>query len=303
VYEPDLTDIDKLKLMEELNSDDSFINIFKKNITKDIIKEAKDRYNPHINEENHVVWERYGLTGSGKSIGMMSLTEEIHPTLKVDNIFFHNQQILEALPKLKRPDFIIRDENVDFAQYGSGSNRIKMQLEAITQTLRKRCISFIFISTQPANFSTTQYIFRAIDKDRKRRITRFGVKDPITNKYLGAVYVKVMPEENPFWKLYTQHKEEFMQKIIEMDFTQGKPQYQKLIDILMQELNIHIYKSKKERKSYISQRFTNLTRAELEEISTMYEIQLREKQLTDNAEQLTEDSKDSTTIGNSLPSE
>jgi hypothetical protein len=276
-YNPDLSPIQILKMREELRANESFKKIFKLDITEPILDEARKRYNPLHNEENHCVYECYGLTGEGKSISMISLARTIHPSLTVNNIFFHNQQVLDALPDMKRPDFIIRDENIDFAQFGSGSGRIKMQLEAITQTLRKRSISFIFVGTAPIGLSTTQYIFRAIDKDRKQRLTRFAVIDPQTQNYLGAIYINVMKETDPLWLLYNQRKEEFMQNIINMDFTHGKPQYQVIIDALLKELNIHIYQKKKERKLYISQRYSNLTKAEIEEISTMLEIQLREK--------------------------
>jgi hypothetical protein len=285
-YEPDLNFIEQLKFREEAKLNETFKKVFlpKYNLSQHILSEAKTRYNPNINEENHCVWECYGLTGSGKSNAMQAAIIAIHPSFKVSNIYFHNQQILDAMPDMERPDFIIRDENIEYAQYGSGSTRIRTQLEAITQTLRKRSISFVFIGTEPCGLTTTQYIFRAIDKDRKRRITRFAVIDPQSQNYLGAIYIKVMDEKDAFWITYNQRKEDFMQQIINMDFSQGKPKYQTLIDALIQELNIHIYTTKKERKVYISQRFSNLTSKEIEDLSTMLEIQLRQKSEEQNGE-------------------
>jgi hypothetical protein len=276
-YHPDLTPIQALKLKMEMQADPTFKRIFspKFDITPHIQKEAQTRYNPQINEENHNVWECYGLTGDGKSNGMLSLVRMIHPILKVENVFFHDEEILEVLPNLKRPDWIVRDENIGGAHYGSGSNRIKSQLEAVTQTLRKRCIGFTFIGTQPAELTTTQYIFRAIDKDRQQRITRFGVKDPLSNVWLGAIYIKVMDETDSFWVEYNARKERFMQSIIDLDFSAGKPQYQKLIDIILKDMDITKYSKKAERKLFISQRFTHLTKGEVGELAVMLEMQLR----------------------------
>jgi hypothetical protein len=94
--------------------------------------------------------------------------------------------------------------------------------------------------------------------------------------------LKVMEETDPFWITYNTKKDEFMDTIINMDFSKGKPRYQKIIEDLLSELNIHIYKTKKERKVYIRQRYSNLTNTEVEEISTLLEITLR----NDDAEEL-----------------
>jgi hypothetical protein len=277
-YKPDLTPIDILKYKEKIKTSEDFKKVFKINLTEHILKEIRDKYNPQVDFENHFVGVCYGGTGKGKSIGMLSLCKTINPYLKVDNIFFHNQQIIDAMPEMERPDIILRDENIDFAQFGSGSYRIKAQLEAITQTLRKRGISFIFISVSPFELDSAHYYFEVLDMDKKKRITRFGVIDPATKKYLGAFYQKVISDKDPLFLKYTERKEEFMQTILDMDFTKGKPVYQKLIDMILQELNIHTYITKKERKLYIQQRFSNMTKSEIEELSTMLELQLREKE-------------------------
>jgi hypothetical protein len=286
-YKPDLTPIQKMKIQMELQAEPTFARVFslKYNLTPFILNEAKARYNPKINEENHNVWECCGMTGDGKSIGMLSLVKFIHPPLNINNIFFHDEHILEALPELKRPDWIIRDENIGGANYGSGSNRIKSQLDAVTQTLRKRCIGFTFIGVQPAELTTTQYLFKAIDKDREQRITRFAVKDPLTGIYLGAIYIPVMQETDPFWIAYNEKKEKFMQSIIEQDYSEGKPKYQRMVDIIMDAIDLSIYQKKKERKIFIQQKFTNLTKGEVEELSTMLEMQLRNAELNRSPEQ------------------
>lgn len=280
-YTPDLTEIERRKLRLEMEADENFKRIFKGSnkrkwdITEEVIQEARTRYNPAINEENHCVWEVYGLTGTGKSNALISLVRKIHPTLKVESIYFHDEQILTALPSLQRPDWVIRDENIGGANYGSGSNRIRTQLSAVTQTLRKRCIGFTFIGTEPAQLDTTQYIFRSIDKDRRLRMTRFAVKDPQSGFYLGFVYLKVMDENDPFWIEYNKRKEKFMQSIIMQDYTAGKPQYQTYIDVILKEMDITKYRKKAERKLFIQQKFTNLTKGEVGELSTMLEMQLR----------------------------
>jgi hypothetical protein len=296
-YHPDLTEIERRKLRLEMEADENFKRIFrgkkrKWDITRELIAEAKVRYNPSINEENHCVWETYGLTGTGKSNAMISLVRLIHPTLKVENIFFHDEQILQALEHLGRPDWIIRDENIGGANYGAGSNRVRSQLGAVTQTLRKRCIGFTFIGTQPAELDTTQYLFRSIDKDRKMRMTRFAVKDPQSGNYLGFVYIKVMDELDPFWVEYNARKEKFMQSIIMQDYTAGKPQYQTYIDLILKDIDITKYRKKAERKIFIAQKFTHLTKGEQNDLSIMLEMQLRNQEDADTSGNPDEESEE-----------
>lgn len=275
IYNPDLNKLDNLKYQMELQADASFANVFKNNCTPDVKKDLKKKTDADV-QENHNVLCIYGLTGKGKSISGISQIREVFPNFKVNKIFFHNQEILNALnTDMERPDWIVRDENIDFAQYGTGTNRIKSQLEAVTHTLRKRCISFTFISAPLFKLETAQYYFRALDMDRKLRITRFGVQDPLTFRYIGAYYQKVMTELDPFWLEYNRRKEEFMQSIMSGDFSKGKPEHEKMIDLILKELDLAVYTKKKERKLYIATKFTNLTRGEIEDLSTLLEIRLK----------------------------
>lgn len=275
IYTPDLNKLDTLKYQMELKTEKSFINVFKNNCTADIDADLKKRTNAEV-QENHNVICMYGLTGKGKSISGFSQIRKIFPDFKVNRIYFHNQEILSALnSEMQRPDWIVRDENIDFAQFGSGTNRIKSQLEAMTHTLRKRCISFTFISAPLFKLETAQYYFRALDMDRKLRITRFGVQDPLTFKYIGGYYQKVMQENDPFWMEYNRRKEEFMQSIMSGDYSKGKPEHEKMIDLILEEMDIGVYCKKKERKLFIASKFTNLTRGEIEDLSTLLEIRLK----------------------------
>ena len=168
---------------------------------------------------------------------------------------------------------------MELAQYGVGSTRIKMQLDIAAQTLRKKGIGFIFVGVDELNLSAAQYYFEAIDMDMKRRITRFAVKDPQMKRYLGAIYIPVMQETDPFWMTYQHNKEEFMDSIINMDFSKGKPKYQEMIDNIMEKIDLNIYSKKKERKLFIRQHYSNMTNAEIDELSTMLEIQLKNGEL------------------------
>jgi len=274
----------------ELASDASFQNVFKHNTTPEIRAEQKKRLNPEI-QENHNVICVYGLTGKGKSNSTIAMALEAYPNLKVDRIYFHNQQILDALKgEMNRPDWVIRDENVDFAQFGTGTMRIKSQLEAVTHTLRKRCISFTFVSAPFFRLETAQYYFRALDMDTKLRITRFGVQDPATLRYIGAFYQKVLPEDNAFWIEYNRRKEDFMQSIMSGDFSKGKPEHEKMITELLENMDLMVYTKKKERKLFIAQRFTNLTRGEIEDLATLLEIRL--KAHNEEEQERLEDEKD-----------
>jgi hypothetical protein len=277
VYNPKLNQIDMLIYRERLKENTNFDKVFKHNLT-DIIKEEASYKIQTTDREHHFMIVVFGLTGKGKSTSTISLAYELFNDFKVDRIAFHNQQIIDMLSRLNMPDFVIRDENIEQSQYGSGSQRMKTQLEAATNTLRKRRISFIFIGVDKFELSAAQYYFQALDMDEKQRITRFAVIDPYTKNYLGAFYQKVLPDQHPLIKEYLVKKDQFMQSIIDMDYSKGKPVYQEIIDHLIKECDLNIYKTKKERRIFIKQKYSNLTNGETEELSTMFEIQLRNKE-------------------------
>jgi hypothetical protein len=273
-YNPNLTPVDIEKYRQRLEDGSNFKAIFKNNLTEAIDAEVRDKLN-RTDKEHHFMAVVYGLTGKGKSTTMLSFILKHHPTFKVDRICFHNQQILDILPDCGSPDFVMRDENVEDSQFGSGSTRVKMQLEAATQTLRKRRISFVFIGVDPFPLSAAQYYFEALDMDESQRITRFGVLDPITRKFLGAYYQKVLPDTHPLIALYNEKKDNFMRSIQEQDYSKGKPKYQEMLDKIWPELDLNIFTTKKERRLFIKQKYSNLTNAELDELAIMLEIQLR----------------------------
>jgi hypothetical protein len=275
-YKPTLTKVDILRYNMECNKDESFKNVFNPslNLTKQIDEEMTKKCDMNV-QENHNVICIYGLTGKGKSISGICIAKKIFPELKVSNICFHNQEILEALKNVRKPDWIIRDENLEGATFGGGAFRIKAQLEVVTQTLRKKCISFTFISAPLFKLETAQYYFRALDMDRHSRITRFGVQDPMTMRYIGSYYIKVMSELDPFWIEYNRRKEEFMESVMSGDYTKAKPEILKLAEKVANEIDLNIYQTKRERKVYITQLYSNLTRGEIENLATLVEIYLR----------------------------
>jgi len=276
IYKPTLNQVDKLRYDMECNKDSSFKNVFDPNLnlTNHINEEMIRKCDMNV-QENHNVICIYGLTGKGKSNSGISVAKKVFPDLKVNNICFHNQEILEVLKSARKPDWIIRDENLEGATFGGGAYRIKAQLEVVTQTLRKKCISFTFISAPFFPLDTAQYYFRALDMDKHNRITRFGVQDPMTLKYLGSYYVRVMSELDPFWIAYNQRKEEFMESLMSGDYTKAKPEILKLAQKAAEDMDLNLYQTKKERKVFLSQAYSSLTRGEIENLATLVEIMLR----------------------------
>lgn len=258
-----------------LQDDMSFRNVFIRNMTDAFVNTMIGVVNPKVDFEQNTIWEVSGESGSGKSLGTMTLIKKITPkTFSYKNVVFYDQQILELAPTISRDSFIIRDEAVKV--WGVGSNRIQSDLVALSETCRKFGISLAFLSPSPQNISVAKFLLQVVDMDIKNRITRFGLKDPVLNKFIGAVYVKVLDNDDYDWVMYNKAKDEFIESIKEGKKAFGKTDFRQIAINMSQKVDINIFRTKKQRLAFLQVELSNLTLSEIKLIHELFEIILVE---------------------------
>ena len=112
----------------------------KTNVNKIIIDYIKN-----TKAHDHCMISVTGLTGSGKSLASLSLAECIAKILNIPfklHIFTTTDQLLQALPGVKRHETVILDEQIKRMGLGSGIESTEMS--NVEQTLRAEQINFIF---------------------------------------------------------------------------------------------------------------------------------------------------------------
>jgi len=223
----------------------------------------------------------WGDTGSGKSISIISLGLEVFPNFSYKNVFFFDQQILNNAHKFPENTLIVRDENPQKAIFGVGSTRTSMQLGLLAETCRKAGLNLAFIEPDFAQRGITKIIIEAIDMDMERRITRLGVMDTKTQNYMGAIYIKVVEEDNEDWVKYNRIKDSFIKNIKKGGMEGAKIEYKSMVSKLLASIDLNIYKKKKERKAFIIQKYPTMTSGEIDILATLLEIELRKQDAED----------------------
>ncbi len=272
-YKPYINSMYIEKLQLRLVNDKSFIRVFKNNITDQFIDELKDIVNPNTLFTQNSILSVHGLTGTGKSTFSISLVKSLVPDrFSVDNICFFDSEILELAQKLPRDSFIIRDEGVDKAIFGVGSRRTEGQLNVLVETCRKAGLSVIFIEPRFKDNEMVKYYLETIDIDIENRLTRVGVIDVHSKKFIGAIYIKILDDDDPLMISYEKKKDDFIEKMKKGDLNKAKQDFKKISKKIYQEIDIEVFKTKKQRFTYILSKYGNYTKAEVEIIATFLEI-------------------------------
>ena len=120
----------------------------------------------------------------------------------------------------------------------------------------------------------TKYYLEIIDRDIEKRITRVGVIDVHSKQFLGAIYVKVLDEDDPLMIQYEKKKDQFIDNMKAGDLQKAKQDFKALAKKLYDEIDTEIFKTKKQRTTYIMSKFANYTTKEIDIISTFLEILL-----------------------------
>lgn len=266
--------MDKLRL--RLIADRTFVRVFAIDLTDKFISEMKDIVNPNFLHEMNSIWSVSGLSGTGKSLLVMSLCKMLVPErFSYKNFCFYDAQILEKAKEIPRDSFIIRDEGVDKAIYGVGSQRTSRQLQVLVETARKYGLNIVFIEPEFRVNEITKYYIETVDIDYENRITRCAVKDPVTMQYLGAIYVPVLPEKDKDWIKYNEVKDKFIDDMREGKLVGAKEDYKAIAKDLAEKINVDIFAKKNERLAFIQSELPTMTNAEIKIIHTFVEIILK----------------------------
>lgn len=273
-YKPyhDVISLERIK--HRLLLRNSFINIFKKNLTDDFFKSMEDIVNPKIRHEENTIWNVMGLSGSGKSRMTISLAKQLtKDRFSYKNIVFYDQQILDVVGGVLRDSFIIRDETVE--TFGAGSRRISADLQAVSETARKKGVNLAFLSPSEKEIPVAKWNLHTIDIDYENRITRVGLQDPFTKVFLGALYVKVLPDNDPDIIRYEEEKDKFIEATLKGNKAHGKTDYKSLAVEMYKKIDTDVFKTKKERMVFLKNELSNLTNSECEMVATFLEIAIR----------------------------
>lgn len=160
--------------------------------------------------------ECVGVPGSGKSRAMISLAyylaEKWQEKLgKETTVFigFERKDTLAFIKIAKKGDVIIQDE--DPAAFGQGSKTNEERLENLLKILRKKCISFIFVSPVETKVRNITLRFETRYKMPKQRMTKL-ILYTRKNDALGYVYIKIFDEDDVRVIQYEIDKDAFIEK-------------------------------------------------------------------------------------------
>jgi len=273
-YQPYHDEISLEKLKTRLILNPSFRNIFAKNLTDPFMQSMKKIVDSSFQHSQNTIWNGSGETGSGKSTAFISVCKELVPDrFSYRNVVFYDQQILDRVKDIEKDSFVIRDETVN--TFGVGSRRISADLQAVGETARKHGLSLIFISPSETEIPIAKFEMQTVDIDYENRITRLAIRDPFTKVFLGALYVKVLPDNDPDILKYEEEKDKFIQATLKGNKAHGKTDYKKLAIDMYKRIDVDLFKTKKERMAYLKNELSNLTNSECEMVATFLEIAIR----------------------------
>jgi hypothetical protein len=272
-YKDNMYDIN---IMNRLKQNISFKIVFKYDLTNRLMKDFKNIIDPNHRFSQNFIINLFGETGSSKSMTAISLGLQMFEDFTSHNVFFFDQQILDNVHKFDRDSFIIRDENPQKAIKGVGSSRTAQQITVLAETCRKYGLNLCFIEPDLVNTGITKYLFETVDIDDVNRITRLAVIDRRSFNYLGGFYVKVVDDNQKEWVRYNEVKDKFIEDMRYGKMTGAKSNPKEIAEDIMNEIDFEIYKTKKEKKAYIINKFPTYTMGEIDLILTNLEILIKE---------------------------
>jgi hypothetical protein len=223
--------------------------------------------------DNYMVTHNSGKSSVGISLATMTIPERFSDK----NICFFDQEILDLAPKLPRDSFIIRDEGVDKATFGVGSQRTSRQLQVLAETCRKAGLNLIFIEPEFRVNEIAKYYLETIDMDIKNRLTRVAIRDSYTKQYMGAAYVPILPKTHPTWVKYNQTKDAFIRSMMEGNMGGAKADYEDIAKTIASEIDLDRFSKAADRLTYIQLKHTNMTNQEHKILHRLLEMELRGK--------------------------
>lgn len=228
-------------------------------------------------ETGFYITDNWMLThNTGKSIVVISLAKLLVPQrFTYKNICFYDAKILELAKDVPRDSIIIRDENPSKAVYGAGSQRIEMDIMVLAETVRKYGLSLILVEPSEKQMDIVKWYLETVDIDYENRITRMAVKDPYTKQYLGAIYIPVLPSDDPDWVEYNKVKDQFIKDVRAGRMSGAKTDYASLAKKIAKDIDTAVFSKKGDRLVYIQSVHPTFTNQEIKIIHTFVEIILQ----------------------------
>lgn len=263
--------MDRLAL--RLYNDKTFRRVFKRNVTDNFFAMVKETVNPQFQHEQNTIISIYGLSGSGKSSIAMAICKNVTPDrFSYKNMCFFDPQVIQMASEVPRDSFIVRDEGVDKAVYGVGAMRTARQLQVLTETCRKYGLNLIFIEPEFRQNELAKYYIETWDMDLDNRITRCALIERTSKQCIGAVYVKVLDDDDEDWLMYNKVKDGFINDIREGKLKEGKEDYKEMAKKVYKKIDPDIWNTKGKRKTEIRAEYPSLTIAETEMIANYLEM-------------------------------
>lgn len=274
----------KYRMVLRIQSEPSFANVFKIDVTEPLIKDLSNICNPKHQFRSNTIINISGSSGSGKSKTTISLGKQIFPNFSEKNVFFFDQEILDNAKKFPPDTLLIRDENPSKATFGMGSIRVRTQVGLMAETCRKAGLNLAFIEPSFVQDSISKLYLETVDMDINNRITRLAVRDTHSLKYIGAMYIKVIDDNDPISIKYEKRKDAFIESIKDGTHKGAKADYESMAKGILEEIDLDIYSKPKERKAFIISKYPTLTTSEHDLILTLMNIQIKKEESKDNIE-------------------
>lgn len=258
----------RYNMIMRIQQSKSYRRVFKIDLTKPIMDDLKNIANPnHLFTMNTII-NLSGLSGTGKSESMISLSKEIFDDFSYKNVFFFDQQILDNVHSFPENTMLIRDENPQKAVFGLGSTRTSTQINVLAETCRASGLNLAFIEPSFIQADISKLILETVDMDIYNRVTRLAVRDTRSLQYMGAMYVKILPQSDPDIKGYLNMKNIFIENMRLGKMAGAKSDTRKIAQDILDEINPEIYRTKKEVKAFIINKFPSYTSGEIDLIAT-----------------------------------
>jgi len=148
----------------------------------------------------------------------------------------------------------------------------------MAETCRKEGLNLGFIEPSYQQLPITKLILETIDMDIDKRITRVAVRDTYTEEYMGAIYLKVLDEDDKDWILYNERKDKFIDDTKKGKFVGAKINYNQIVDDVISDTKFKEYKNKKEQRAYLLITYNTLTLSEIDTILSLITVRLRKNE-------------------------
>ncbi len=252
--------LEKEILKERLKHELDLRRVFRKRIdlTPTIQQEVDQRVNDP-KRENWIIVQINGETGSIKSgSGIAFALQYLDPNFAAANVTAEYTDFINKLDHSERKQAFILDEMV--FQRGIGSMRFRESIINLSETLRKRQNSMIFI-TPTEKFISDENVTFTLEPcgfDKKNKVMRLLVKK---KRYLGFFYLDLKPIWNKkIWKEYSIMKDDFIERSKSQQYK--KFDYEQQAQKMIKDMGDQYKKSRKTISLYVEKNMSNVTKEE-----------------------------------------